>query len=157
MVHAGTRGSDGCWLCSRLDRAAESVRVHDSVLLAKHGSRRSWWRLGLLCTLDCGCDRGLLLTLFIEHTLSVSEFAVFATDDIPQLLEALATDVEALGSIGLGGIVAEEDESFECSCRVQLLVDAPKDVIEERLKSHMHASAAGMLGLGFATRYWFGG
>jgi hypothetical protein len=60
----------------------------------------------------------LLLTLFVEHTLSVSEFAVFATDDIPQLLEALAADVEALGSICLGGIVAEEDESFECSCRV---------------------------------------
>jgi hypothetical protein len=157
VVHAGTRRSDGCWLCSRLNRTAESVRVHDSVLLAKHSGRRSRWRLGRFCTLGCRCDRSLLLALFVEQTLSVPEFAIFAANDIAQLLKALAADVEALGSIGLGGIVAEEDEGFKSSGRVQFLVDAPKDVVEERLKSHMHASAAGMLGLGFATRHWFGG
>jgi hypothetical protein len=155
--HAGTRGSDGCYLCRRLDGAAEGIGVHDSALLAEHGSRCSRWRLGLFCTLACKCDRGLLLALFVQQTLSVSEFTIFTTDNISQLLEALAADVEALSRVGLGRIVAEEDESFECGGGVQLLVDAPKDVVEERLKSHMHTSAAGVLGLGFATRGWFGG
>ena len=151
VVDTGTRGSGRCWLCRRLNRAAEGVRVHDGALLAKHGSRRNRWRFGLFCAFDCRCNRGLLLALFVEQTLSVSEFTVLTTNNIPQLLKALAADVEAFGGIGLRRIVAEEDESFKCCSRVQLLVDAPKDVVEQRLKPHMHASAAGMLGLGFAT------
>jgi hypothetical protein len=57
----------------------------------------------------------LLLALFVEKTLPVSELAVFATNNITQLLKALAADVEALSSVGLGRVVAEEDESFKCS------------------------------------------
>ena len=157
VVHTRARRSDGCYLCRRLDGAAERVGVHDSALLAEHSSWCGWWRLRLFCTLGCRCGRGLLLALFVEETLPVSELAVFTTDNITQLLEALAADVEALSRVGLRRVVAEEDECFECSGRVQLLVDAPKDVVEERLKSHMHTSAAGVLGLGFATRGWFGG
>jgi predicted metal-dependent TIM-barrel fold hydrolase len=58
------------------------------------------------------------LAFFVQQTLSVSEFSIFTTDNIPQLLETLTADVEALGSIGLGRIVAEEDECFKCGGRI---------------------------------------
>jgi folylpolyglutamate synthase/dihydropteroate synthase len=96
----------------------------------------------------------LLLTFFVEHTQSIAVFAILAANDISKLLEALATNVESFSSVGLRGIVAEEDEGFQGSSRIELLMYAPQDVVEERLKSHMDVATARKLRILFATRSW---
>jgi hypothetical protein len=86
-----------------------------------------------------------LLTLFVENAQPVAVFAILAANDISELLKTLAANVKSFGSIGLGRIVAEEDEGFKGSSRIELLMNAPQNIVEERLESHVDASTAGKL------------
>jgi hypothetical protein len=55
---------------------------------------------------------------------------LFPCNDLTDIGETLGADAEALGKLGLGWILGQEDEGFQSSNWVQLLVNAPKDAIE---------------------------
>jgi hypothetical protein len=76
----------------------------------------------------------------------VLELAVFTSNSVAELLQALGPDTKFLGNHLLRGVVREEDERVEGCVGVRLLVDAPEDVVEQRLQVDGDCAFGGLFG-----------
>lgn len=139
--------NDACTFCGR--STTERIGVnHVGLMLVQH---RSWclrWRrlelsvFGITLLLNVRrIGRAHILILTGEHGLTVLKVAIFSSNGITKLLQSLSLDVKALGEVDLFRVIAEEDERFKGRDRVCLLVNPPKDVVEERLQSSGNAGA----------------
>ena len=122
------------WQCDGLVMSewwpTECIGIDDvrcSLLLCYHGCRCSW--RGLL-----GYLAGHILSISLLHHLSIPEVSILATNSFAQLLKTLSPYLKAFRVVDLALVVAEEDESLQSGYRVNFLMYAPEDVVEERLK-----------------------
>jgi hypothetical protein len=83
-------------------------------------------------------ERGLILPL--KNHLPVLEILVLSADGLPKLLEAFRSYLKTFRILDLVFVVAEEDEGLQSCDRIHFLVDAPEDVVEERLKSKRYTA-----------------
>jgi hypothetical protein len=118
------------------------------------------------------CKNGVALDFLALDELSVFELTLFPCDDVTDISETLGADTEALSKLGLGWVVGQEDERFQSSDRVQLLVNAPEDIVEQGAQVRGNARGGsrarrGLLSrglgcvraataLGWALGEWFG-
>ena len=72
--------------------------------------------------------------------------AIFTSDSVTELFEALSANAEFLSDGLLRGIVSEEDEGLESCIWVSLFVDAPQDVVKEGLEMDRHGALGRLIG-----------
>jgi hypothetical protein len=105
--------------------------------------------LGSLCRFGCDWSGALCYGCFYFYLVDgqmVFVFAVFTSDSISELLKALGADAKLLSNRLLRRVVSEEDEGLQSCIRVSLLVDAPQDVVEERLEIDGHRALGRLIG-----------
>jgi hypothetical protein len=68
----------------------------------------------------------------LVENLAVSHLTILAKYGIAELFKALSPDAKSLSNLLLLGVISEKDEGLHARKRVDLLVDAPKHVVEQR-------------------------
>lgn len=107
--------------------------------------------LGSLCRFGCSGGGALSSGRFDFYLVDgqmVLILAIFTSNGIAELFEALSADAELLSDGLLGRIISEENEGLQSCIGVSLFIDAPQDVVEERLEIDGHSALGRLVAAG---------
>jgi hypothetical protein len=107
--------------------------------------------LGSLCRFGCSGSGALSsgrFDFYLVNGQMVFILAVFTSNSIAELFEALSADAKLLSDGLLGRIISEENEGLQSCIGVSLFIDAPQDVVEEGLEIDGHSALGRLVAAG---------